>query len=81
MADHQLKIWPHFFNAVDSGDKPFEVRLDDRGYQVGDTLVLNEWDDRTSEYSGRVTRKLVTYIMRGGQFGLAEGHVVMALAR
>ena len=40
---HELKTWPEFFDAVDRGEKTFEVRLDDRGFQVGDTLRLQRF--------------------------------------
>lgn len=43
---HQLKCWPEFFQATLNGLKKFELRRDDRpeGYQVGDELLLKEWD-------------------------------------
>lgn len=44
MVKHELKTWPAMFEAVWRGDKTFEVRLDDRGYQRGDHVVLREWD-------------------------------------
>lgn len=40
---HELKTWPEFFDAIDRGEKTFEVRRDDRGFQVGDTLALQRW--------------------------------------
>lgn len=40
---HELKTWPEFWDAVDRGEKTFEVRRDDRGFQVGDTLWLHRW--------------------------------------
>lgn len=37
---HYLKTDPVYFDAQKRGDKTFEVRRDDRGFQKGDTLVL-----------------------------------------
>lgn len=76
---HDLKTWPAFFAAVLAGDKRFELRRDDRDYQVGDTLLLREWDPETQEYSGREVTAPVTYIVRGPKFGLEAGNVVMSL--
>ena len=39
---HNIKIEPQYFQAVIEGEKPFEIRLNGRNYQVGDTLILNE---------------------------------------
>lgn len=43
MKWHLLKTWPDSFEAVMRGVKPFEVRVNDRDYQVGDVLVLQEF--------------------------------------
>ena len=75
---HILKTWPEYFEAVASGAKTFELRFDDRGYQVGDHLVLREWSV-TEGYTGRVIVKRVSYLVRGGVFGLTEDHVCMGL--
>lgn len=47
MTTHKLKTWPRFFDAIASGAKTYEVRLDDRGFQKGDAVVLEEWDPDT----------------------------------
>jgi hypothetical protein len=41
---HALKCWPEFFAAILGGQKRHEVRHDDRGFKVGDRLLLREWD-------------------------------------
>lgn len=45
MTHHKLKSQEPFFEAVLSGDKTFEIRYDDRGFQKGDTVELREYDD------------------------------------
>lgn len=41
---HELKIWPQYFCRVEDGSKTFEVRKNDRGFQLGDTVILKEYD-------------------------------------
>ncbi len=76
---HDLKTWPEFFVDVDSGQKDFEVRVNDRGYAVGDTLNLREFDPALGKYTGRACRRWVRYVMPGGKFGLAADYCVMGL--
>lgn len=76
---HELKTWPEFFEAVLNGNKTFEVRRDDRGFSVGDILHLKEYDISLNRYTGRELAKTVTYILRGGKFGIEVGYVVMGL--
>lgn len=40
MQKHILKVETAYMDALKRGDKPFEVRRDDRGFQKGDVLVL-----------------------------------------
>ncbi len=37
---HTLKTLPQYWDAVAGGEKNFEVRRDDRGFQKGDELIL-----------------------------------------
>ncbi len=62
MAIVHKKIWPEYFDAVASGKKKFELRLDDFEIHEGDTLALEEWDPKTKEYTGRRIEKKVTYV-------------------
>lgn len=41
---HKLKIWPQYFCHVADGSKTFEVRKNDRGFQPGDIVILQEWN-------------------------------------
>lgn len=42
---HELKCEAEFFDAVERGDKTFEIRRNDRNYQVGDTILLRRTAD------------------------------------
>ena len=46
-----VKILPEYYEAVKCGDKTFEVRLNDRDYQVNDVLHLQEFNN--GEYTRR----------------------------
>ena len=76
---HELKTWKEYFQEVFLGRKTFEVRKNDRDFQKGDTLILEEWDNKKQEYTGRRMVMNVSYILQGGQFGIEEGFVVMSI--
>jgi hypothetical protein len=78
---HALKTWPEFYKAVESGEKTFEVRRMDRPFKVGDTLLLQEWDNNKMEYTGAETKRTVSYILAGdvNKFGLFSDFCVMGL--
>lgn len=76
---HCLKTWPEFFREVKAGTKPFEVRRNDRGFRVGDVLILQEWDRGSQEYTGDMLSKRVSYMLEGAAFGIVTGFVVMGL--
>ena len=77
---HELKIFPEFFEAIVSGNKTFDVRLDDRGYMVGDYLALNEHEDKGSfvVYTGRSCVVYVDYILSDKRF-VKDGYVIMSI--
>ncbi len=78
MTIHDLKCWPEFFEAILQGKKNFEVRYNDRGYAVGDTLWLREYDMPTQTYTGREMHLRVTY-MSATLMCIRPGWVVMAV--
>ena len=64
MAIIKKKIQSEYFELVKSGKKKFELRLADFDVQEGDTLVLEEWDPKEKEYTGRKIEKKVDYILK-----------------
>lgn len=59
---HALKTWPEYFKEVEAGNKPFEVRKNDRNFQSGDTVILQEYDPATKKYTGKEATKTIGYI-------------------
>lgn len=76
--DHFLKLVVKYFDDVDSGKKTFELRNNDRDYQVGDRLILLEWDWMEEKYTERMTVKKVTYILHDDEF-LRTGIVCLGI--
>ncbi len=74
---HELKCWPEFYGFIESGAKPFEIRKNDRGFHIGDRLLLREWDQILGQYTGRHCEREITFTTDWAQ---QEGHVVLGLA-
>lgn len=86
MKTHELKTWLGHFHDVDRGVKKFELRRDDRGFEVGDLLVLCEWNQHHSTYTGRKCYAIITSTLRCTvgdpvTFGLKEGHVILSIKK
>lgn len=65
MKKHELKILPQYFQTVWDGIKTFELRKNDRDYQRGDILVLEELDGE--KYTGSALCVKVTYILQDAE--------------
>lgn len=87
MTEHTLKTDPPAFDAVERGDKTFEVRRDDRGFQKGDVLILEKFDRVKQRHvldtwgNRQTLRRKIKFILTGGQYGIEPGHVVMAIRK
>ena len=87
MTTHVLKTDPEVFCAVFNGKKKFEIRLNDRDFQVGDTLLLRETQFTGADmragapliYTDRELKVIVTYILHGQIYGLAENWCIMSI--
>lgn len=72
------KILPRYYDAVANNVKTFELRKDEDDIQVGDVLILREWDGH--KYTGRTTEALVKYVLRNvPEYGLMPGHCIVGL--
>ena len=78
MKLHTLKTVNPFFDDIFHNRKDFEVRKNDRDFQVGDRLELVELD-RLSNSRPRYVLKDIKYILQGGQYGIERGYVVIGL--
>lgn len=77
---HELKIQPRYYHDLVFGNKNFEIRKNDRDYEVGDKLILAEFSE--NKFTGRVTKAKITYIHYGtGEFGLEKGYCVLGLSK
>lgn len=76
---HALKTWQQYYDAIEKKDKNLELRKQDRPFQIGDDLLLQEWNPTTKEYTGRELKRRIIYIFNGGMFGLQEGYCIMGM--
>ena len=77
---HELKIWPGCFAAVKAGSKPFDVRENDRNFQVGDMLTLREFEPASEQYTGKSITRWVSYVLQGGVFGIQPDWCVLGFS-
>jgi len=61
--EHELKCWPEYYDAVDCGDKTFEIRKWDRPYREGDTIILRRYSPYIEDYTGQQMRLKITYLL------------------
>lgn len=76
---HALKTWPEYFNLMETGKKTFELRKDDRPFELFDSIILQEYLPKEKRYTGKELEFAITYIYRGNEFGLKKGYCILAL--
>jgi ParB family chromosome partitioning protein len=80
---HQLKLHKSFFEEKIQGLKPWELRLNDRGFKVGDYIGENEVIDKDGEWvdTGRfVIEKIVNIVTSDECPGVQKGWVILTTA-
>jgi hypothetical protein len=77
MKEIHKKVWSKYYEALRDGVKPFELRKDEDNVEVGDILILEEWD---GDYTGYSIKRKVSYVLRDvPHFGLKKGYCIIAL--
>jgi len=87
---HELKTVDPYWSDVASGAKTFEVRKNDRGFSVGDTLLLRRYSPGSGCYvrggdldinpaAADTVWATVTYVLPGGSLGIAPDTCVLGL--
>jgi len=85
---HELKTDPEVFQAVWDEKKNFEIRFNDRNFQIGEAIDLLETKytgaemkaGKPLEYTGRKIGVEIGYILKGPVYGLADGWVIMDIS-
>ncbi len=81
MTEHALKILKRYIPRIFSGQKTFEIRKNDRDFQVGDILRLYEYDPDSGiqwAYEGRSPSILVEIVYISSAYQ-QEGYVVLGI--
>lgn len=81
---HELKILSSFVYPILDGEKTFEIRQNDRGFQKGDRVqfkvLSDDWTRRNSSVINEFEHKVykITYVING--WGLKNGFVVFGIS-
>lgn len=78
---HKIKIKESFADAVYKGEKTFEIRFNDRGYQKGDLVefivVSDSEGPKTIKHPLMGMTFVIDYVLSG--WGLQDGYVVFSI--
>lgn len=73
---HEIKLAAMYYEDVASGKKSFELRKNDRGYKVGDSLKMLEFKDGVQ--TGRTIDADIIYMLEE-YTGLTEGYCILGI--
>lgn len=79
MKLHRLKLSYSFWDAVMSGEKTFELRENDRGFQKGDLITFQEVDEIGIKTTRTSENFVITYVLPG--WGLKDNYVALAIRK
>ena len=80
MKIHQLKILDRFADEIIAGNKMFELRKNDRGYQKGDYICFTVISDESGkEVKHAINTRLYKITCVLGGWGLKDGYVALGI--
>ena len=75
--EHEIKLSSKYFDDVKNGTKTFEIRKNDRDYNINDILVMREYTEN-KEYTGRYLEAVIIYILNNESF-LQKDYVALGI--
>ena len=79
MRTHILKIREPYFSDVLNKIKTFEIRKDDRVYEVGDKLILKLYPYIKTDTKEEIYASIIYKLDKIPQYGLAEGYCILGI--
>lgn len=78
---HFIKIFEQYYKKILTREKTFELRKDDRGYQIGDILGFKVIDENKNELKYPSKLFEITYILKNplNVGGLEKDYAVMSI--
>lgn len=82
---HELKIEQQYFIHINEGKKTFEIRKNDRDFQVGDTISFLPLENESYSYPEQLRQEkikpcfvwIITYVHQG--FGVNQSYCVLGI--
>lgn len=90
MKLHELKILHKYLVDVNLGNKTFELRKNDRGYQVGDLIrFIDVREDDSTDNKNQIEPNIdentlyrITYVLKDvDQYGLDRDYCILAIKK
>lgn len=74
---HEIKVSSLFFNDIYESENIFESDFENKDYQVGDIIVLEEYSD--GRYTGLESHRVVSYKIDKNQYGIYKDWCILGL--
>ena len=90
MKIHELKIKEEYFEEILKGNKTFELRKNDRNYEVGDLIHFNIFENLKNPYEKIEVRATyngkdlfeITYILKNvPEYGLDKDYCILGIKK